>query len=103
MKRIVDCRLSIVDWWKSACNRKSKIVNRKFLLLAVIFTCVLPAVTWACPTCKEALFDPGQLQQTLSTAKGYAMSIGLLLSVPAVLVGGVVALIVRSHRRQRSG
>jgi len=92
MMRIDDFRLPITDFFR----------NRKFLLLAIMFTCVLPAITWACPLCKEALFDPEQLSQKLATAKGYAMSIGLLLSVPAVLVGGVVALIVRAHRRQRS-
>ena len=102
MKRILDFRFSILDY-AAFVNQKSKIQNPKFLLLAVIFIGVLPAVTWACPACKEALFDPGQLKQTLATAKGYAMSIALLLSVPAVLIGGTAALIVRAHRRQRSG
>ena len=67
-------------------------------LLVLLF----PAAALACPACKEALFDPGQLKQTLATAKGYAMSILLLLSMPAVLIGGTAALIVRAHRRQRS-
>ncbi|MDP3703448.1 MAG: hypothetical protein Q8R78_03585 [Candidatus Omnitrophota bacterium] len=67
------------------------------------FWLLWPGVAWACPTCKEALFDPGQLQQTLATAKGYAMSIVLFLSVPALLIGGVTLLIVRSHRRKPLG
>ena len=66
-----------------------------YLLLYVFF----PAVASACPGCKEALFDPGQLQQKLATARGYALSIGLLLAVPFGLVAGVAALIVRATRR----
>ena len=63
---------------------------------AVLF---IPTVADACPGCKEALFDPGQLQQKLSTAKGYALSIGLMLTVPLLLIGGVATLIVRASRR----
>ena len=54
----------------------------------------------ACPACKEALFDPSQLHQKLSAAKGYALSIMLLLLVPSVLVGGITLLIVRASRRR---
>jgi len=53
----------------------------------------------ACPGCKEALFDPGQLPQKLATAKGYAVSIGLMLAVPATLIGGITALVIRSCHR----
>ena len=52
-----------------------------------------------CPDCKEALFDPGQIQQKRSTARGYAVSIGMLLTVPAGLVGGITTLILKSRRR----
>jgi hypothetical protein len=55
-------------------------------------------VVEACPGCKEALFDPGQLQQKLSTAKGYALSIGLLLAVPFSLVAGGILFLVRASR-----
>ena len=58
-------------------------------------------VAEACPGCKEALFDPGELPQRLAAAKGYAASIGLMLVVPLGLVGGLTAVIVRSSRRQR--
>ena len=67
------------------------------LLSALLF---FPAIVNACPGCKEALFDPGQLQQKLSTAQGYAWSIALLLACPAVLVLGVTALVVRASRRR---
>lgn len=60
------------------------------------------AAAWACPTCKEALFEPEQLAQKLSTAKGYALSIALLLTMPAVLVSGVAMLVVRAHRQKRA-
>ena len=81
-------------------NSEFQIPN--FLIGLLAFCLLVPAIVMACPACKEALFDPGQLKQTLATAKGYAMSIALLLSVPAALIGGTAALIVRAHRRQRS-
>lgn len=59
------------------------------------------SAAWACPGCKESLFDPGGLPQRLGLAKGYALSIGLMLAVPAGLVGGVTALIIRAQRRRR--
>ena len=68
------------------------------LALAVLLT---PAAVWACPGCKESLFDPGQLAQKRSTAIGYALSITLMLSMPVVLVGGSTVLLVRAHRRKR--
>jgi len=49
----------------------------------------------ACPGCKEALFDPGELPQKLSTARGYALSIGLMLAVPLLLIASVTTLVVR--------
>jgi len=69
------------------------------LLFAVLF--VFPAVAGACPGCKESLFDPTQLHQKLSTAKGYALSIGLLLAMPAGLVGALALLIVRAQRHHQ--
>ena len=57
------------------------------------------SVASACPMCKEALFDPGQLHHRLATAKGYALSIGLMLSVPLALVVALVTAVVRAQRR----
>ena len=55
----------------------------------------------ACPGCKEAVFDtPVEAEQKQDTARGYAVSIGLMLSVPAVLIGAVSFRSVRSARRQ---
>ena len=55
----------------------------------------------ACPGCKEALFDPGQLAEKIATEKGYAFSIGVLLAVPFFLTGGLIAAVARSIRRQK--
>jgi len=73
-------------------------------LLAVILLVALliaPAVTSACPGCKEALFDPDQLAQKLATARGYALSIGLLLAVPFLIIAGFTAFIIGSARRAK--
>ncbi len=56
---------------------------------------------WACPGCKDALFDPGELPRRLAAARGYALSIGLLLVVPLGLVAGLTVLIVRASRRHQ--
>ena len=69
----------------------------------VLLVLLFPAAALACPLCKEILMDPGKLSETLSTAKGYALSIGVMLSIPALLIGGVTLLIVRSHRRKPLG
>ena len=62
---------------------------------------LLPSLAWTCALCKEALFDPSQIQQKIATAKGYALSIGLMLMMPLSLVGGVTTLVVRAYRRRR--
>ena len=67
-----------------------------FYLLSLPIWCA--AVVSACPGCKDALMEPGQLGQRLGAARGYALSIGLLLMVPALLIGGIAAMIVREHR-----
>ena len=98
-------------FWILECvvNPKSKIHNPQFdachiprmLLIysAWLMSLAACSVASACPMCKEALFDPGQLHQRLATAKGYALSIGLMLSVPVILVTTVATVIVRAQRR----
>ena len=81
----------------------TKVKSFDFWVVVLTFDFLLltfPAIGLACPGCKEALFDPGQLAQKLSTAKGYALSIGLLLSVPFALVAGITALVVRAGRKR---
>ena len=71
------------------------------LLLAAGCFVLIQGEVFACPGCKEALFDPGQLVQKLATAKGYALSIGVLLAVPFLLIGGYTLAITRAARRAR--
>jgi len=78
------------------CQRVSHLATA---LALVAFLIVVPMMASACPLCKEALFDPSQLHQRISTAKGYALSIGLLLLVPTGLIAGVAMSIIRSARR----
>ena len=68
------------------------------LLTVVVF----PLLAQACPACKEALFDPGQLHHKLSTARGYALSIGLMLTVPLGLITAVGVTIACAQRRHRA-
>ena len=83
-------------------NPKSVAAIDGFLvLLALAVLLCMPATAMACPGCKEALFDPGQLSQKLSMAKGYALSIGLLLMVPATLIGGITALVIRASKSRK--
>ena len=77
-----------------------KILNFNSCLPLLTFAfLLLPSTVEACPGCKEALFDPGQLAEKMATAKGYALSIGMLLAVPFTLVAGVSLLIWHSARR----
>jgi hypothetical protein len=56
---------------------------------------------WACPGCKEALFDPAGLQERLAAARGMAASILLMLAVPVALIGGIAFGVARSARRRQ--
>ena len=81
----------------------SRFTFRVLRVSSIVWLGLLSAVqaASACPGCKEALFDPGHLAERLATAKGYALSIGVLLTVPFALVGGVTALVVRAARRSK--
>ncbi len=85
---------------KGKSTKGSSKVWSALLLLPFTFY-LLTLVVEACPLCKEALFDPGQIHQKLSLAKGYAVSIVFMLAMPLALLGGVAALIVRAHHKGR--
>jgi len=70
-----------------------------FVAALVIF--LFAQTAQACPGCKEALFDPGQLAEKITTAKGYAFSIGVLLMVPFILTTVLTLLIARSIRKSK--
>ncbi|MBI4354092.1 MAG: hypothetical protein HY595_02535 [Candidatus Omnitrophica bacterium] len=62
---------------------------------------VFQGVAWACPMCKEALFDPNQAAAQSGVVRGYAVSIAAMLGVPALLMGAMGFVIARSARRAR--
>ncbi len=72
-------------------------------MLTGLFYFVSSRIAWACPFCKDALFDVSQARQGWQTAHGYAWSIGLLLGVPIGLISTVAVLVVRARRRVRRG
>lgn len=71
-----------------------------FFLLPFLFF-VFVSLASACPGCKEALFEPGQVQVSLARARAYALTIGLMLGMPSAMIGGVTVWVVRAHRRAR--
>ena len=106
MRRIADCRLPIADCGLD--NPKSKIRNPQCRVQTVLLGafCIgallcCAALAQACPGCKEALFDPAQAQQAVQRAKGMNASIGLLLGMPLLLLGGVATSILRASRRAK--
>lgn len=88
----------MLDFLTSNIQNPKCVVAVLFLVLTILLT--LPSIGIACPGCKEALFDAGTLPQKLAAAKGYALSIGLMLAMPLLLIGSVGVLIVRAHRRK---
>lgn len=86
--------------WNAIPNSAFRIPN---LLAIGVFVSLFafPAAVRACPGCKEALIEPAQALQKQSTARGYNLSIALMLAVPATLIGATSALVVRSGRRNR--
>ncbi len=62
----------------------------------ILFILLGAATVMACPDCKEMLAEPGQVQQRLAMARAFAVSIGVLLSVPFLLVSVVAWHIVRA-------
>ena len=87
--------ISAVEVW---CNiPRALLAYICFLMFDICFS-----AAGACPGCKDALFDPGQIAQRVTTARGYALSIGLLLGMPALLLTGIAALIVRSRRKSQT-
>ena len=66
------------------------------------FAFCLPTAS-ACPGCKEALFEPGKIAERVAIARGYALSIALLLGIPVALLGTIAILLVRARRRALRG
>ena len=67
-------------------------------LVVLALWLLTPTAALACPACKDAVFDSSQAQQTTQRAKGFAVSIALMLGMPALLIGGVATSVVLAHR-----
>ena len=57
------------------------------------------SLAWACPLCKEALFDPSGAAAQSGVVRGYALSIAAMLGIPTLLIGGFTVVLVRAARR----
>ena len=74
----------------------SRLRKVHLLALAAMFVLIYGGVADACPTCKESLS-----QQQSSMDAGYALSIGLMMATPALILVGWVIAIWRLVRRAR--
>lgn len=75
-------------------------IRLKVALALVLVSACFGGVVWACPGCKEAAFDTAQQSRAkLAASRGYALSIGLMLVVPAALIGAVSLQIARASKR----
>ena len=80
---------------------QSKLLTVALYFCLLTFECCLSAS--ACPGCKEALFEPGKIAERVAIARGYALSIALLLGIPVALLGTIAILLVRARRRALRG
>ena len=79
---------------------KAMRIRRHVVGLAVA-AWLIPSAAWACPLCKDALVEPGRNATQSRAARAYAISIAALLGAPAVLLGGITTMVVRSSRPRR--
>ena len=103
MRVVSDMVSAKVKGWR-AIRQKVKV---RAVLLPFTF-CLLPYIVlqtsaWACPGCKDALVDPAQVGTRLGMARGFAWSIGLLLAMPATLIGAVTLRVVWAARQRKEG
>ena len=74
---------------------------KKLLLLTTCFLSLSTASAWACPACKEFVSSASDPNAFSGLSRGFAWSIGLLLTVPYLLVGGFLLSILLAVRRTR--
>ncbi len=74
---------------------------KKLLSLGACFLPLAAAPAWACPACKEFVSSASDPNAFSGLSHGFAWSIGLLLSVPYLLVGGFSLFIMLAVRRTR--
>jgi len=71
----------------------------KKTLLVFLFVCGMAGAAGACPMCKEVAANQSDPATAEHLRSGFALSLGLLLSTPYLLFGGITFLITRSARR----
>ena len=67
----------------------------------LVLMCFSAQGALACPWCKDALFSPGESASQSGAAKGYALSIGLLLGLPVLMLSVIALAVIRSARRAK--
>ena len=83
------------------------LVTKRHLQTAflLVFTVVLiaPAVTTACPFCKNAIANDeltdGPRTGSTRTARAYGWSIAVMLTMPFLIIGGITLVVVSAYRR----
>ena len=74
-------------------------------ITGVVVYWMLYQAEWAlgCPACQEAVASQGDPETARKLISGFSWSLGLLLSTPYLLFGGITFLVVRSARRAKQG
>jgi hypothetical protein len=67
--------------------------------VVLLVAALLPALAAACPLCKEAASDADRVGST-SVWRGMYWSILFMIGAPFAMVGTMILLIRRTHRRQ---
>ena len=70
------------------------------LLLAMLLCLVLPGAALACPACKDAIAESGPNAGNL--VRGYYWSILFMMSMPFLILGGLVSYFYFEVRRARA-
>ncbi len=71
----------------------------KTFALALIWTMLLHVDAMACPNCKDGLLENGR--QGANLARGFELSIYLMLGTPVLILGGLSLLFYLQIRRAR--
>ena len=74
-------------------------ITLSFLIMIMLF---MAGAAWACPMCKEVAANQSDPTAAEHLRGGFAVSLGLLLSTPYLLFGGITLLVARSARRKNA-
>lgn len=79
--------------------RFSTLKNVRMLILPLVIVSFFSDIALACPMCRDLLENGKDAWQALRFGRGIAWSMLLMFSVPFLLVGGMVFVLVRANRR----